>query len=269
MGRLLALKERKEPLSKEEADYPSIWEANKASALSGSEQVGSWRKNLVYRKPSGSGGPASVKLQPGGESSPALEEVILLRGSTRRFARKSISFEQLSTVIGASTGDCPLDFLSRGGTLVDFYLTASSVDGLPPGSYFYDTGTQSLVQLRKGEFRGMSAHLGLEQPLFGDASVVFFLIADLEYALGLFGSRGYRAAQFEAGVRAGKIYLSAYSLGIGASGSTFYDDTVTELFSPHAREGKERDNRGRAGCPGVQGPAWQGPRRSTRVPKPQ
>ncbi len=43
-----------------------------------------------------------------------------------------------------------------------------------------------------------------------------------------------QARSFEAGVRAGKIYLSAYSLGVGASGSTFYDDAVTEFFSPHA-----------------------------------
>ncbi|MGI0014152.1 MAG: SagB family peptide dehydrogenase, partial [Nitrososphaera sp.] len=32
----------------------------------------------------------------------------------------------------------------------------------------------------------------------------------------------------------GKIYLAAYAQGIGASGSTFYDDAVTEFFSPHA-----------------------------------
>jgi len=30
------------------------------------------------------------------------------------------------------------------------------------------------------------------------------------------------------------MYLCAYALGIGASGITFYDDPVTEFFSPHA-----------------------------------
>jgi hypothetical protein len=48
------------------------------------------------------------------------------------------------------------------------------------------------------------------------------------------GNRGYRASQFEAGIIAGKIYLTAYALVIGASGSTFFDDAVTEFFSPHA-----------------------------------
>ncbi|MHB8566942.1 MAG: hypothetical protein ACYC7D_12355 [Nitrososphaerales archaeon] len=29
------------------------------------------------------------------------------------------------------------------------------------------------------------------------------------------------------------LHLSSYSLKLGASGSTFYDDAVTEFFSPH------------------------------------
>jgi hypothetical protein len=54
--------------------------------------------------------------------------------------------------------------------------------------------------------------------------------------LETYGNRGYRAAQFEAGIVAGKIYLASYAQGIGASGSTFFDDAVTEFFSPHAED---------------------------------
>jgi hypothetical protein len=82
----------------------------------------------------------------------------------------------------------------------------------------------------------MSAYLSLGQPLFGDASVAFFLMTRLRDVLRSLGNRGYRAAQLEGGIVAGKIYLSAYSLGLGASGSTFYDDAVTEFFSPHSKE---------------------------------
>ena len=32
----------------------------------------------------------------------------------------------------------------------------------------------------------------------------------------------------------GRIYLASYALGLGASGLTFFDDAVTEFFSPHA-----------------------------------
>ena len=58
----------------------------------------------------------------------------------------------------------------------------------------------------------------------------------LEQVLETHGNRGYRAAQFEASIVAGKIYLASYAQGIGASGSTFFDDAVTEYFSPHAED---------------------------------
>jgi hypothetical protein len=38
-------------------------------------------------------------------------------------------------------------------------------------------------------------------------------------------------------ILAGKLYLAAYAQRLGASGLTFFDDDVTEFFSPHA-EGK-------------------------------
>src|SRR2546425_9811467 len=82
----------------------------------------------------------------------------------------------------------------------------------------------------------MSGYLCLGQQLFSDASVVFFLMTELNPVLKSLGNRGYRAAQFEAGIIAGKIYLSSYAQQLGASGSTFFDDAVTEFFSPHAKD---------------------------------
>jgi SagB-type dehydrogenase family enzyme len=128
------------------------------------------------------------------------------------------------------------DYLPNGDNLIETYFIANAVQGLDAGSYFYPGKQRSLEQLKLGEFRQMSAYLCLGQPLFGDASVVFFLMTRLRDVLGALGNRGYRAAQLEGGIVAGKIYLSAYSLGLGASGSTFYDDAVTEFFSPHATE---------------------------------
>ena len=81
--------------------------------------------------------------------------------------------------------------------------------------------------------RDVSGYLCLWQSLFSDASIVFFLMAPLEQVIASYGNRGYRVAQFEAGIIAGKIYLAAYAQGIGASGSTF-SILITEFFSPHA-----------------------------------
>jgi hypothetical protein len=82
----------------------------------------------------------------------------------------------------------------------------------------------------------MSGYLCLGQSLFSQASAVLFLMTDLQKVLKALGNRGYGASQFEAGIIAGKIYLATYAHGMGASGSTFFDDAVTEFFSPHAEK---------------------------------
>jgi nitroreductase len=60
-------------------------------------------------------------------------------------------------------------------------------------------------------------------------------MSNLGEILDKLGNRGYRAAQLEASIMGGKCYLAAYSQKIGATGLTFYDDEVTEFFSPHSR----------------------------------
>ena len=52
------------------------------------------------------------------------------------------------------------------------------------------------------------------------------MTADLDRTLGALGDRGYRAAQLDAGIRAGRASLGAYARRLGATGLTFYDDEV-------------------------------------------
>lgn len=214
--------------------YPIIWETNEASKLHDGTQIKQWTDG-PKPIPQNHGVGRSFPLSPPNERSVPLDETILKRGSTRRFAQKPISLRTLSSILGASSGRVPLDFLNSSTSLIEFYLIANDVQNLAPGSYYFDRENRSLLQLKEGKMRDMAGYLCLQQPLFSEASVVFFLTSDLHRVLDALGSRGYRAAQFEAGVRAGKIYLSAYSQQIGASGSTFYDDAVTEFFSPHAK----------------------------------
>ena len=222
-------------LSKEEVDYPIIWDTNEASQLKTKLETESWKRSLGPFKRTVPLTTSAFPLRESEEDlSARLDEVILLRGSTRKFARDPISFDRLSTIIRASATKIPFDFLPDNETLIDFYFIANDVQGLAPGSYFYDANTNSVEQLRVLKNRSMSGYLCLGQQLFSDASVVFFLLTNLNSVLKSLGNRGYRAAQFEAGVRTGKIYLSSYAVGIGASGSTFFDDAVTEFFSPHA-----------------------------------
>ena len=46
--------------------------------------------------------------------------------------------------------------------------------------------------------------------------------------------RGHRLAQLGGALVTGKLYLAAYAFGLGATGLTFFDQAVTDAFSPHA-----------------------------------
>ncbi len=224
------------PVSKKEAQYPEIWTAHQASSLA-EREVSDWVKSggALKEPTSATQGPKyPLQRSDGTAREMTLKEVILQRGSTRQFLREPIGFAQLSAVLRTSTHGIPFDFLKVGDSLLETYLIANAVEALPSGAYFFNRQDDTLEQLKSGQFQKLSGYLCLEQPLFADASAVIFLMTDFGRVLTRYGNRGYRAAQFEGGVVLGKLYLSAYALGIGASGTTFYDDAVTEFFSPHA-----------------------------------
>lgn len=225
------------PLSATEVDYPSMRAMHAASDLHSPEEVAAWRGRA----------PASEPAQPAGRSQPLAsyseeelprdptERVILRRGSTREFARESISLTQLSILLDRATRGVPADFLQpQGAQLNDLYLIVNAVEGLAPGAYFFDREAKSLECLKEKDFRAEAAYLGLEQALPGDAAVAVFFLADLKRILERYGNRGYRAAQLEAGILGGRLYLAAYAQRLGATGLTFFDDDVVNFFSPHA-----------------------------------
>jgi SagB-type dehydrogenase family enzyme len=241
---------RTRPLSRTEVDYPIMRELHAASALAAPEEVASWRtaaRNLAARASAAAerrGPVIPLPAETGEVAGDRFEDVVLRRGSTRRFERGAAwSLPQLSAALGGAMLGIPADFLGTLGAsavppltplLNDAYLIVHAVEGLSPGAYVLHRRPFELELLKEGRFREEAGYLGLEQDLPADASFVVFFLADLRQVLGSLGSRGYRAAQLEAGILGGKLYLAAYAQRLGASGLTFYDDDVVEFFSPHA-----------------------------------
>ncbi len=220
------------PVSAREIDYPEIRDAHAASSLATPEEARAWRGAAA---PTAAPAPAdAVPLAPTVEVAEPLESVILRRGSTRHFARAPITFDAFSTLLRAATRGIPGDWTAPGAPLTDVYCIVHAVDGLAAGTYAFDRTHDVLVPLRAGEFRRDGGFLDLGQELAADAAVNLYWLADLAPALARFGNRGYRAAQLEGGIEGGKAYLAAYTLGLGATGLTFFDDDVTAFFAPHA-----------------------------------
>jgi len=227
------------PLSKnKEMEYPQIWELHNASSLNSSEEVRRWTDSvpmIEFQEPEKAGIVESKQIDPRPIISQSLSNVILLRGSTRKFSRQPIAFEQLSNILYSLTRHIDSDFVDK-KSMIDIYFIANEVANLQSGAYFFNRKDSSINLLNSNFHRNISGYLCLEQPLFSDASAVFYMMTNLKLILETLGNRGYRLCQFESGIIAGRIYLSAYSQGIGASGSTFYDDAVTEFLSPHAKD---------------------------------
>ena len=225
------------PYSQEEVDYPAMREMHSASSLMSAAEVREWARPM----PPSVFPPAKGDLVPlvpsdgGSIRGDSIDRVILRRGSTRKFALESITFPQLSTILNHSAGEFPADFQNPpGAMLTDLYLIVHAVEGLRPGAYVLHRAPMALELLKDGDFRREAGVLGLDQHLPAEASVVIFFMAGLNPILRRYGNRGYRAVQLEAGILGGKMYLAAYAQMLGATGLTFYDDEVTEFFSPHA-----------------------------------
>jgi SagB-type dehydrogenase family enzyme len=254
--RLEALDLRTVPLSRSEVDYPIMREMHAASGLAAPREVALWRE-AAERRAAGAAhartGAVTVPLRASDDvaAGDRFEDVVLRRGSTRRFQRGAPwSLPQLAAALRAAALCFPADFLGTLQTapepkdagaaaaepplLNDAYLIVHAVEGLASGAYVLHRRPLALEPLKEGSFRDQAGYLGLEQDLPADASVVVFFLADLRNVLGSLGSRGYRAAQLEAGILGGRLYLAAYAQRLGASGLTFYDDDVVEFFSPHA-----------------------------------
>lgn len=237
------------PLSQRgEIDYPEIWNMNQNSKILDREEVESWisKQQLEQRNQNldieNNAEPIldrkDMSSDTGTPTKMTIGEVILRRGSTRRFDNhSSIPLSTLYSILDSSTRGVPMDVFTNEGvrsSVIDTYFIANNVAGLEPGAYFFNRNLKAFDLLKRNASRQISGYLCLGQSLFSDASAVMFLMADLHKVLDDLGNRGYRVAQLEAGIIAGKIYLSSYAHSIGASGTTFFDDAVTEFFGPHA-----------------------------------
>ncbi len=250
------------PLSRREVDYPSIREAHAASGLESGAEARRWREGEADgNEGTGTGSTGSARMGeeesartsgPDAGATPArelplkvepaaslpsgsIEQVIVRRGSTRHFSHEAITLAELSNALRCATRGVAMDVDPDGARpLNQLYLIVNHVDGAAPGAYVLDRERERLQLLKEGEFRREAGFLGLGQEIPADASVNIYFLADLETVLARYGNRGYRVAQMEAAITAGRLYLAAYAQGFGASGLTFFDDDVTAFFSPHA-----------------------------------
>jgi SagB-type dehydrogenase family enzyme len=132
----------------------------------------------------------------------------------------------MDVLMAAATAPAGLDVAAGG--LVETYVLVHAVDGLAAGVFRARPGGLALV--RADDTRSEAAPLALDQAAAGEAAVNFYFVTSMGAIESRWGDRGYRAAQLEAGVRSGCLYLAATTLGLRATGLTFYDDEVARAL---------------------------------------
>ncbi len=215
-ARLERLGEASVPVSPRDRRFPEVEEAQAASSLAGTEEVRAWRQ-AAQRFGGWSGG---------GELPLPVEQAILRRGSTRRFTSGPVPRAELASALDWSCSPVRGDL--RG--LCSIFVIVHAIAGVEPGAYRFEPPDR-FERVRADAGRRWTAHLALDQRLGGEAAATLFFTADLERILSALGDRGYRAAQLDAGIRAGRASLGAYARGLGATGLTFYDDEVRRFLT--------------------------------------
>jgi SagB-type dehydrogenase family enzyme len=225
------------PVSPREVTFPVIPMLHRASSLASGAEAAAWRAAPLRRAEPSPEGPL-IPLRPlPADRLPAapIEEVILARRSTRQYAAAApVPFEAFSTLLDRSARGFAADCLApQAPALHDTYLIVNAVEGLAPGVYLHHPARRAVERLRAGDFRREARRLAFNQAYAGDAHVNSYYLTDLGPVLERYGNRGYRLAQLECALTAGRLHLGAHALGLGAVGSTSLDDEVTEFFSPH------------------------------------
>jgi hypothetical protein len=181
-------------------------------------------------------------VDPQTASNRPLHKTIHRRGSCREYERDTLSFRKVATVLDRAIRGVPMDVRAADGDsgeaalqFVDCYCIVNGIEDIEQGAYQYHPEAGKLELLHPGEYRQEAGHLALNQRLGADAAACLYFMADLDAVSDILDDRGYRVAQLEAALTAGRLYLATYAHSdLGGTGLTFFDDEVTEFFEPRA-----------------------------------
>ena len=191
--------------------YPLAEAAHAASVLEDHDAVRAWRTAEGEPEPT--------------LSRDELVSAIRQRGSVREYSPQPLpllNVERLLlwSLIAPMPADAP--------PVVRPWVTVNAVEGLEPG--VYDAELRLIRAMPENELRARSGFAAMEQDHPRLAAFNVWLMADVDGVVGRLGDRGYRWAQLEAGIRAGRVQIGAFGRDWGAAASTFYDDEVSKLL---------------------------------------
>ena len=201
--------------SKKVKEYPMIVQMNQASQFhSTTSFVQRNGKERVER-----GGP-KVALPLLAEKTSDLATVCKKRFSPEMdFTWGQVNSLQLSSLLKQSTAsfsyqnDLDEQMLQN---RVWIYLTLHHLDDVVDGAYFYDSTSHTLRRISEGDFRvQMQYGMTMDNVNLQQVPICLHVAGDRHFLTSIYGYRGYRILQMEAGMLVQRILLTATAMGLG------------------------------------------------------
>ena len=158
------------------------------------------------------------------------------------FSGRSITLDQLATILGASYGitgrieprsaddpEQPLRAVASAGALYpcEIYVCALSVDNLEPGLYHYSVPDHQLHVLKDSDPSAELFACLSGKETWAAASVMLVIGVVIERSASKYMGRGYRFAMHDCGALVHNLYLTTTAVGaIGCANGGFYDQRL-------------------------------------------
>jgi SagB-type dehydrogenase family enzyme len=159
----------------------------------------------------------------------SVEEALKKRRSIRSYKPVPLTIKEFSQILWATDGKTAewggRTAPSAGATYpLEIYAVVGNVEGLKPGSYYYEIDTHSLKLLKEGDLRVELSKAALNQSSVRTAPVVIVISGIFERTTDRYGKRGERYVYMEVGHCGQNIHLQAEALGLGTVMIGAFDD---------------------------------------------
>lgn len=167
-----------------------------------------------------------------------LLDVVLSRNSSwgKMVGRPELEVENLAAILRTTAGlhlyKSDLRPEESSARFTRLMLFANHVEGTPAGLYSYDPAQDCLLFIRAGSFgQELQRSYLLKNYNLEQAAVLFVITGNLNRMLDVYGNRGFRILNAEAGLVAQNIHLASAALSLGCGTLLGFDNVAINTLA--------------------------------------
>lgn len=155
-------------------------------------------------------------------------DFVLKRTGKEQLAELLLRSAAVPTSRSDLDGGCPKPSSPR----IALYVCCHGVEGMADGAYRYDTASHALQMVRPGDHRSwLQCGLTFHNVSLSQVPLIFHAAGDRHHNEAIWGTRGYRIQQMEAGALVQRLLMSASAAGLGGRPLLGYETkAVDDLY---------------------------------------